>query len=50
MALVSDWKSIEQLPKTRVGKVPVAAVNFDESQRKFVDGSFLNSIQQNEQR
>lgn len=50
LSAVSDWKSIEPLPKTRVGKVPVAAVNFDESHRRFVDGSFLNSIQQNEQR
>jgi len=50
LSAVSDWKSIEPLPKIRVGKVPVAAVNFDESRRKFVDGAFLNSIQQNEQR
>ena len=45
LSVLSDWKSIEPLPKTRVGKVPVAAVRFDESRRKFVDSSFLDSIQ-----
>ena len=49
LSAVSDWKSIERLHKTRVGKVPVAAVHFDESRRKFVDSSLLNSIQQSEQ-
>lgn len=50
LSAVSDWKSIEPLPKTRVGKVPVAMVNFDESRRKFVDGGFLNSLHLKEQR
>jgi len=50
LSVVSDWKSIEPLPKTRVGKVPLAVVHFDESRRKFVDSSFLDSIQRSEQR
>ncbi len=50
LSAISDWKSIEPLPRTRVGKVPVAGVSFDESHGKFVDGSFLDSIQRNEQR
>ena len=41
LSVVSDWKSIEPLPKTSVGRVPVASVRFDESRRQFVDGSFL---------
>src|SRR5262249_18050690 len=41
LSAVSDWKVIEPLPKTRIGKVAVAAVQFDESHRKFVDSSFL---------
>jgi len=45
LSVVNDWKSIEPLPKARVGKIPVAAVQFDSSHRKFVDGSFLDSIQ-----
>lgn len=48
LSAISDWKSIEQLPKTRVGKVAVMGVNFDKSHRKFVDCSFLDSIQHNE--
>ena len=50
LSSVTDWKSIEPLPKIRLGKVPVAAVNFDVSRRKFVDGAFLTRIQENEQR
>lgn len=46
LSVVSDWKIIEPMPKTRVGKVPVAAVQFDESRRKFVESSFLDRIQQ----
>jgi hypothetical protein len=41
---VSDWKSIEPLPKTSVGRIPVASVQFDKSHRKYVDGSFLDTI------
>ena len=44
LSVVSDWKSIEPLPKTSVGRVPVASVRFDESRRQFVDGSFLDTI------
>src|SRR5450432_3472737 len=29
LSVVSDWKSIEPLPKTSVGRVPVASVRFD---------------------
>jgi hypothetical protein len=45
---VSDWKSIEPLHKTRVGKIPVAEVHFDPSHRKFVDSSLLDSIRRGE--
>jgi hypothetical protein len=44
LSVVSDWKSIEPLPKTSVGRVPVASVRFDESRRKYVDSSFLDTI------
>jgi hypothetical protein len=44
LSKVSDWKCIEPLPKTSVGRVPVASVRFDESRRKYVDGSFLGAI------
>ena len=44
MSMVSDWRSIERLPKTSVGRVAVASVRFDESRRKYVDGSFLGAI------
>ena len=44
LSVVSDWKSIEPLPKTAVGTVPVASVRFDKSLRKCVDGSFLDTI------
>jgi hypothetical protein len=44
LSVVTDWKSIEPLHKTRVGKVPVATVHFDESRRRFVDTSFLDSV------
>jgi hypothetical protein len=45
---VSDWKSIEPLPKAPIGRVPVASVQFDESRRKYVDGSFLETIRRPE--
>ena len=48
LSVVSDWKSIEPLPKTSVGRVPVASVRFDESRRQFVDGSFLDTIRRPE--
>jgi hypothetical protein len=48
LSVVSDWKSIEPLPKTSVGRVPVASVRFDESRRKYVDGSFLDAIRRPE--
>gem|GEM_PF-1243786 len=48
LAMVSDWNSIEPLPKTSVGRVPVASVRFDESRRKYVDGSFLDTIRRAE--
>jgi hypothetical protein len=44
LSVVSDWKSIEPLPKASVGTVPVASVRFDRSLRNYVDGSFLDSI------
>ena len=44
LSMVSDWKSIEPLPKTPVGRIPVASVQFDKSHRKYVDGSFLDTI------
>jgi len=44
LSMVNDWKSIEPLPKTSLGRVPVASVRFDESRRKYVDGSFLDTI------
>ena len=46
LSAVTDWKSIEPLPKTRLGRVPVASVRFDKSHRKFVDASFLDGIAQ----
>jgi len=48
LSVVSDWKSIEPLPKTSVGGVPVASVRFDESRCKYVDGSFLDTIRRPE--
>jgi hypothetical protein len=48
LSVVSDWKSIEPLPKTSVGRVPVASVRFDESRRKYVDGSFLDATRRPE--
>jgi len=48
LSVVSDWKSIEPLPKTRVGKIPVAAVHFDSSHRNFADSAFLDSVQRSE--
>ena len=48
LSVVSDWKSIEPLNKTRVGKIPVAAVHFDSSRRKFVDSAFLDRVQRSE--
>jgi hypothetical protein len=44
LSMVSDWKSIEPLLKTSVGRVPVASVRSDESRRKYVDASFLDAI------
>jgi hypothetical protein len=44
LSVVSDWKSIEPLPKTSVGRVPVSSVRFDKSLRKYVDDSFLGTI------
>jgi hypothetical protein len=41
LSMVSDWKSLEPMPKTSVGRVPIASVRFDESRRKYVDGSVL---------
>jgi len=48
LSMLSDWKSIEPLPKTSVGRIPVASVRFDESRRKYVDGSFLDTIRRAE--
>lgn len=48
LSMVSDWKFIEPLPKTSVGRIPVASVRFDESRRKYVDGSFLDTIRRAE--
>jgi hypothetical protein len=48
LSVVSDWKSIEPWPKTSVGRVPVASVRFDRSLRKYVDGSFLDTIRRPE--
>jgi hypothetical protein len=48
LSTVSDWKSIESLLKNPVGRIPVASVRFDESRRKYVDGSFLDTIRRAE--
>ena len=48
LSVVSDWKSIEPLPKTSVGRVPVASVRFDKSLRRYVDSSFLDTIRRTE--
>jgi hypothetical protein len=48
LSVVSDWESIEPLPRTSVGRVPVASVRFDKSYRKYVDGSFLDTIRRPE--
>jgi hypothetical protein len=41
---ITDWKSVEPLPKTCIGRVPVASVVFDKSSRKSVDDAFLSNI------
>ncbi len=41
---LENWKSIEPLPKTPLGKVPVSSVHFDKSVRKFVDDDFLREL------
>ncbi len=48
LSLVSDWKSIEPLPKISVGRIPVASVRFDESHREYVEDSFLDTIRRPE--
>jgi hypothetical protein len=48
LSVVSDWQSIEPLPKTPVGRAPVGSVRFDESLRKYVDGSFMDTIRRPE--
>jgi hypothetical protein len=48
LSAVNDWQSIELLPKTSLGRVPVASVLFDKSHRKYVDGSFLDTIRRPE--
>jgi hypothetical protein len=48
LSVVSDWKSIEPLLKTSIGRVLVESVRFDESLRKYVDGSFLDTIRRPE--
>jgi len=50
LSVVSDWKSIESLPKTSIGRVPVALVQFDKSLRKYVESSFLDTLRQTETR
>ena len=40
LSSVSDWKSIERLPKTRVGSILVSSVRFEGSRPKYVDDSF----------
>jgi hypothetical protein len=44
LSAVSDWKSVESLTKTFLGKVPVSSVLFDASRRRHVDDSFLSAI------
>src|SRR5215471_14176018 len=44
LSVVNDWTSIEPLHKTPMGKIPVAAVQFDPSRRNFVDSSFLSLV------
>lgn len=45
---VSEWKSIEPLPKIFVGRVPVASVRFDESHRKYVDSASMDIMRKPE--
>ena len=45
---VSEWTSIEPLPKIFVERVPVASVRFDESLRKYVDSAFMDSMRKPE--
>jgi hypothetical protein len=40
----SDWKSIEPLAKTLIGRVPVSSVCFDESKREYIEDSFLGEF------
>src|SRR5262249_33678805 len=42
-------KLVSPLPKTYIGRVPISSVQFDESRRKYVDASFLESVQRIEQ-
>jgi hypothetical protein len=48
LSVVSDWKSVKSLPRTSLGRVPVASVQFDKSHRKYVDGSFLDTTRRPE--
>jgi hypothetical protein len=41
---VSDWKSIEPLPQTALGRVSVSSVRCDTSNRKYVESSFLGEL------
>jgi hypothetical protein len=47
LSVVSDWKSIEPLPRTSVGRVPVASVRFDKSHGN-VEDSFFDTIRRPE--
>ncbi|SRR6266478_3637717 len=49
LSSVSDWNSIERLPKTRLGSVLVSSVRFEGSRPNYVDGSFLDNIQRSEE-
>lgn len=44
LSSVSDWKSVETLAKTTLGKIAVSAVHFDRSNRKSIDDDFLAEI------
>jgi hypothetical protein len=44
LSSVSDWSSVEPLPKTILGKIPIRNVHFDTSRRKYVDDGFLSLV------
>ena len=41
---VSDWNSVGQQRRTRLGRVSISRVSFDSTRRNFVDDSFLYTV------